>query len=125
MYIYSFEKLRVWALSKELAVKIYTLTNKFPPSEKYGMANQLRRAIISVCSNIAEGSTRKSKKEQAHFYTIAYGSIVEALNQIMIAYELAWIDEQSLTALRSDIEFITSRLNALRNAALGNGENDV
>lgn len=118
MYTYSFENLRVWNLSKQLAVRIYTVTKSFPDSEKYGMASQVKRAIISVCSNIAEGSTRKSKKDQAHFYTIAYGSLVEALNQILIAYELKWIKQEDLVALREDFEFITSRLNALRNSTL-------
>ena len=118
MYTYSFENLRVWNLSKQLAVKIYTVAKCFPESEKYGMASQIKRAIVSVCSNIAEGSTRKSKKDQAHFYTIAYGSLVEALNQILIAYELKWILQEDLVALRADFEFITSRLNTLRNSVL-------
>jgi four helix bundle protein len=118
VYTYSFEKLRVWILSKQLAVKIYNLTTDFPTSERFGMVSQLRRAIVSVCSNIAEGSTRKSSKDQAHFYTIAYGSIVEALNQILIAFDLKWINEEDLLVVRTDIEFITSRLNSLRKSTL-------
>ena len=63
MYTYSFEKLEVWIDAKEFAKLIYTLTTPFPGSEKYGLISQLRRAAISVCSNIAEGSARNSYKD--------------------------------------------------------------
>ena len=67
MYIYSFEKLEVWQLSKEFVKDIYRLTEKFPSEEKFGLTGQLRRASVSVSSNLAEGSSRKSAKEQAHW----------------------------------------------------------
>jgi len=67
MYTYSFEKLEVWKLARELVKEIYRLTEKFPSEEKFGLIGQLRRASVSVSSNLAEGSSRKSAKEQAHF----------------------------------------------------------
>ncbi len=63
MYTFSFERLDVWKKSRLLTKEVYSLTKKFPDDEKFGITNQLRRAVISVCSNIAEGSSRKSKKD--------------------------------------------------------------
>ena len=71
MYTYPFEKLEVWYLSKKLAVDIYKLTKTFPPEEKYGMVSQMRRAAISVSSNLAEGTARSTAKDRANFYQIA------------------------------------------------------
>ena len=61
MYIYSFEKLEVWNEAKEFAKSIYFLTSKFPDSEKFGLVSQLRKASVSICSNVAEGSARKTR----------------------------------------------------------------
>lgn len=118
MYTYAFEKLDVWILSKSLAVKIYFFTNSFPASEKYGMISQLRRASVSISSNIAEGSSRTTLKDQAHFYTIAYGSLIEVLNQLIISFELNWIKEVDLNELRMEIESLSRQLNGLRNYLL-------
>jgi four helix bundle protein len=76
MRVYGFEKLQVWQDSKSLAVMIYKVTSTFPDDEKYGLTSQMRRAIVSVSSNIAEGSSRNTKKDQAYFYGIAYSSLV-------------------------------------------------
>ncbi len=115
MYSYSFEKLEVWNLSKRLAVRLYSVTKDFPDTEKFGMVNQIRRAVVSVCSNIAEGSTRRTLKDQAHFYSISYGSLIEVLSQLMISKELDWIKEEILIEIRNEIEIISRRLYTLRN----------
>ena len=115
MYIYSFEKLEVWNESKEFTKSIYTLTSKFPDSEKFGLVSQLRRASVSICSNIAEGSARKSFKDKAHFTTMAFSSTVEVLNQLILSFELDFIKEKDYLKLRLDIESITNKLNGLRN----------
>ncbi|GGC86351.1 four helix bundle protein [Flavobacterium lutivivi] len=115
MYVYSFEKLDVWIEAKNFAKQIYTLTSKFPESEKFGLTVQLRRAAISIASNIAEGSARNSNKDKAHFTTIAFGSAVEVLNQLIISCELGFITEAEYIELRTQIESITNKLNALRN----------
>lgn len=115
MYIYSFEKLEVWNESKEFTKSIYTLTSKFPDSEKFGLVSQLRRASVSICSNIAEGSSRKSFKDKAHFTTMAFSSTVEVLNQLILSFELDFIKEKDYLKLRQDIESVTNKLNGLRN----------
>ena len=114
MYIYSFEKLEVWNEAKEFAKSIYTITSTFSDSEKYGLVSQLRRASVSICSNIAEGSARNSYKDKAHFTTMTFGSTVEVLNQLILCFELNFITESDYLKLRCDIESITNKLNALR-----------
>lgn len=83
-YISSFEKLQVWNDARGLVKQVYTLTEQFPITEKYGLVSQMRRAVVSVVSNIAEGSGRSSQKDQAHFYQIAFSSLIELLNQFII-----------------------------------------
>ncbi len=115
MYTYSFEKLEVWKESKDLSKSIYLITSSFPDTEKFGLTSQLRRASVSICSNIAEGSARKTNKDKAHFTVIAFSSAVEVLNQIILAYELEFISKDDYVSLREKIESITNKLNALRN----------
>lgn len=114
MKTYGFEKLEVWNDAKELAVKIYALTSTFPDSEKYCLSNQMRRAIISVSSNIAEGSSRNSTKDQAHFYSIAYSSLIEVLSQTLISYELGFVKKVDVELIRNEIEKVSNKLNALK-----------
>lgn len=115
MYVFSFEKLEVWIESKEFSKLIYSITATFPDTEKFGLISQLRRASLSIASNIAEGSARKSYKDKAHFTTIAFGSAVEVLNQLIISFELDFISEVDYLSLRDALESITNKLNALRN----------
>lgn len=119
MYTYSFEKLEVWIEAKEFAKKIYVITSKFPDSEKFGLISQLRRASVSICSNLAEGSARQSFKDKAHFTTIAYGSVIEVLNQLIIAVELNFLSQEEYRDLRTLIESITNKLNGLKKFQLG------
>ena len=93
MYLYPFEKLEVWQLSKLMVVKVYKLTASFPDSEKFGIVSQIRRSAISVSSNLAEGTGRNSAKDQAYFYSISYSSLMELLNQLLISKELHWISQ--------------------------------
>jgi four helix bundle protein len=115
MYTYSFEKLEVWIESKKLSKDIYLKTKNIPSEEKFGLTSQLRRASISICSNIAEGSARKTNKYKAHFTLMAFSSAVEVLNQIIIAHELELRNLEDYTNLKQQIESITNKLNALRN----------
>ena len=95
-YMYNFEKLDVWMTSKQLAVKIYQLIEKFPQEEKFALSDQLRRACISIPSNIAEGSGRISIREKVHFISIAYGSLMEVYCQLQIAEELRYIHDEDI-----------------------------
>ena len=74
---YYFERLDVWQQARQLVVQVYKLLEKFPKEEKYALCDQLRRSVISIPSNIAEGSGRIAKKETIHFLEIAYGSLME------------------------------------------------
>lgn len=118
MYLYSFEKLEVWNDAKLLAKSVYYVTENFPLEEKFGLTSQMRCAAISISSNIAEGSTRKTSKDQAHFITMAFSSAVELLNQIIISNELGHLKKEDIMDLRLQIEKVTNKLNALRRSKL-------
>jgi four helix bundle protein len=115
MYTYSFEKLEVWNESKEFTKSIYTITTTFPDQEKFGLISQLRRASVSICSNIAEGSARNTYKDKAHFTTMAFSSAIEVINQLILSFEMKFISEEVYTKLRLELESITNKLNGLRN----------
>lgn len=93
MQISSYKDLIVWQKSVELVVKIYQLTNKFPKSELFGLTNQMRRAAISIASNIAEGRCRGTKKDYTQFLRISLGSGAELETQIIISKRLNYITE--------------------------------
>ena len=95
----SFRKLNVYTNAKELVKQVYQLLKKFPREEQYALCDQLRRAVISIPSNIAEGSGRQSQKDQAHFYTIAYGSLMEVLSQLDVAQDLGYISPDEFVKL--------------------------
>ena len=117
-YKYSFEKLQVWQLAKSFTVSIYKMTEKFPEIEKFGLTGQLRRASVSICSNIAEGNSRISKKERAYFFQIAFSSTMEVLNQLIIAKDLNFLEKDDLKELRDSIDEISNKLNALHKKQL-------
>ena len=113
---YSFQKLNVWQEAKKLVVEIYHLLDEFPKFEKYALCDQIRRAVVSVPSNIAEGSGRKSLKEQIHFLEISYGSLIETYNQLLIAIDLSYITEESVEAIKPRIDSVAKMINGLSNA---------
>ena len=114
--VYSFEKLKVWQEAKKLVVDVYHLLDNFPKFEKYALCDQIRRAIVSVPSNIAEGSGRRSLKEQIHFLEIAYGSLMETYNQLLIAIDLTYITEESVEAIKPSIDAVAKMINGLSNS---------
>ena len=118
MYTFSFEKLTVWQNTRKLVKEIYKITRYFPEDEKFGLVSQIRRATVSVCSNIAEGSSRNTRKDLTHFYGIAYSSLMEVLSQIILSFDLEFIDGGQYESNRNAIEEISIQLNALRNASL-------
>lgn len=89
--ICSFKDLLVWKKGHELVLYIYKLTKKYPNEEKYSLADQMRRAVVSVTSNIAEGFSRKSYKEKMQFYYQSFGSLTELENQLIISKDLQYI----------------------------------
>lgn len=117
-FVYSFEKLNVWQEARTLVKEIYILTELFPITEKYGLSNQIQRASVSVVSNIAEGVSRFSSKEQIRFIEVAYGSLTEVYCQLIIAMDLKYIDEAKLESLKPAILKISNQLNALKKSIL-------
>lgn len=93
------KKLKVWKKSISLLKEIYKITKKFPPEEKFGLTNQMRRASISISSNISEGASRKSTVERKRFYEIARSSLVELDTQIEISIELNYLDQNNISGL--------------------------
>jgi four helix bundle protein len=109
----SFKELIVWQKSRVLAVNIYKLTSKYPTEEKYGLVSQLRRCSISVPSNIAEGWGRNSDGNFDKFLKISKGSLAELETQIIISFDLGFIDEIELNKLDAEITEIFKMLVSL------------
>ena len=116
MKTYSFEKLDVWQEARQLAGTIYKLTRQFTDEEKFGLVSQMRRCGISISSNIAEGTSRYSGKDQIRFYEIAYGSLMELLNQAIISCDLMFLPEDDLIAIRKEVDSIAHKLTRLSDA---------
>ena len=114
MNIYGFEKLDVWQKSRLLVRDIYLITKSFPDDERFGLTSQIRRAMISVSCNIAEGTSRWSNKEKIRFIEIAYGSLMEVVNCLMLAFDLEYISEQKILELRFNIDIVANKLNGLK-----------
>lgn len=115
-YEYGFEKLEVWKASIQFTKSIYKITNKFPDAEKFGLTAQIKRAAISISSNITEGSAKNSLKEQAKYTEIAFASLLEVINQLILAFELSFIMEDELEILRFEAENLSRQLNAFKNS---------
>ena len=91
--ITSFKDLVAWQEGHKLVLYVYVLTKNFPSDEKFALVDQLRRAVVSITSNIAEGFSRKTAADKASFYQIALGSLTEVENQIIIAKDLNYITQ--------------------------------
>jgi len=113
MMKYSFEKLEVWQDSRELTKLVYSITRTFPDDEKFGITNQMRRAAISVASNIVERSYRTTGKDKSYFMTFAYSSLMELLNQTIVSLDLKYVNEEQYNEIRNQIEKVSNKLNAL------------
>jgi four helix bundle protein len=111
--IRSFHDLTVWQRSIELSVQIYTLTRAFPKEEIFGLTNQLRRASVSISSNIAEGQSRLTKGEFVNFLSIARGSNAEVRSQLTLARHLGFGDETLIARCETQATEISKMLNAL------------
>lgn len=98
---------------------VYVLIKTFPREEQYALCDQLRRAVISVPSNIAEGSGRTSAKDQAHFLEMAFGSLMEVNCQIDIAYDLGYITKEDVARVEERVRAIAALLSGMRRKRLG------
>ena len=116
--VYQFEKLDVWQQARLLVVDVYRLIKRFPQEERYAMCDQLRRAVISIPSNIAEGMGRISVKETAHFLEIAFGSLMEVYCQLQVSVDLGYLSEEEFKQIKPQIHSISRLLNGLHRAKM-------
>jgi four helix bundle protein len=119
-YVYGFEKLIVWQKAIDFVELIYQETQDFPVEERYGLTNQIRRSAISIPANIAEGTSRLSYKDQAHFSQLSFSSLTETVNHLFIAHRLGYINQELLETLKLHALEISNLLNALRKSQLKN-----
>ena len=109
-----YRKLDVYNLSKQYVMQVYQLLRGYPEYERYALCDQLRRAVISIPSNIAEGAGRMALKERLHFYDIAYGSLTETVCQLEISRDLGYINDEQFSSLEETAKRISMTLIALK-----------
>lgn len=114
--MFGFEKLDVWKKAIELADEVYRVTRDFPDYERFGLANQMRRAAVSVSSNLAEGSSRGAGRDFARFVEIAYGSTMELVSQIHVAQRQEFIPADNARQLYRQAEEIARMLSGLKSS---------
>lgn len=113
---FSFENLEVYGKIRNLIKDVYNLQKDFPKEERFGLGDQLRRAVVSVSTNLAEGSGRNSLKEKMHYVEISYGSLMEVFCELQTACDLGYITSNQFNSLRTQITDIAKMLSGLRNA---------
>ena len=112
--MHNFKELNIWKKSIDLSVEVYELTKSFPDSEKFGLVSQLRRCVVSIPSNIAEGSSRSSDKDFARFLQIALGSAFELETQILISEKVLKFDKVKIAELTTKILEIQKMINGFK-----------
>jgi|SRR3989338_5746456 len=110
--IKNFTDLKVWQEAHILALQVYKITDTFPKQEMFGLVSQLRRAAVSITSNIAEGFSRISSKEKVHFYSISHGSLSEVENQLILAKDLGYLEIASFEKTSAQLLYVHKILNA-------------
>jgi four helix bundle protein len=125
MKTYSFEKMIAWQRAKELNLLIYKVAGDFPKDEMFGLVSQMKRAAISITSNLAEGSARKTKKDKARFYEIAYGSTIEILSQAIVSFELELLGKENYEHVRGMIDEVCFLISRLRKPLVDSGKEDT
>jgi four helix bundle protein len=111
--IKSFTDLNAWKEAHKLVLSTYEMTRRFPKEETYGLTGQMRRAAVSITSNIAEGFSRRSYSEKGQFYSIAQGSNTELQNQLIIAKDIDYIDSEKFETVSAQLIVVHKLLNGL------------
>ncbi len=111
--IRSFTDLNAWKEGHKLVLDIYGVTKKFPKEEQFGITNQIRRAVVSFTSNIAEGFSRNSFKEKLNFYSIALGSLTEVQNQLIISRDIGYLSNDNFKKLANQTIIASKLINGL------------
>lgn len=111
--IHSFTDLLAWREAHTLVIAIYRATQSFPKEEQFGLINQIRRAVISITSNIAEGFSRQHYKEKIQFYSTALSSLSEVQSQLLAARDLEFLDKKEFQTLADQTIFVSKLMNGL------------
>lgn len=122
-FTYRFEKLEVYQLARKFRVRIKKLTLNFPSDEKFELTSQIRRSSSSIASNLAEGSGRATSADQAHFTNISFASSLETIDHLIYAHDMAYINEETYTELRIDLDEIINKTNSLYKFQINQSEN--
>jgi len=116
--MFNFEKLEIWQAAINFADSVYAITRTFPDTERFGLTNQMRRAAVSISSNLAEGSSRTSRSDFARFVEIATGSLFEVVSQAIISKQQGFLAEPDFNQLYSACEKQSKMLSGLRRSLL-------
>ena len=122
IFMFNFEKLDVWQEAINFADFVYSLTRNFPGDERFGLTNQMRRAAVSISSNVAEGSSRSSRPDFARFVELATGSVFEVVSQATVATRQAFLSESDYRRLYDACEKQSKMLSGLRRSLLESSE---
>ena len=112
--VFAFEQLDVYKVARAYVRNVYFLSDKFPQKEDFALTSQIRRAAVSITSNIAEGTSRFSIKDKSHFIEIAYGSLMETYSQLQVATDLMYIKQSDVNEILPQVVELRNRLSALR-----------
>ncbi len=118
MVIKSFTDLHAWQEGHTLVLAIYKITKLFPQDERFGLIDQMRRCAVSITSNIAEGFSRKGKKEKAQFLYMSLGSLTELQNQLVVARDLGYITREAFKKLAEETIIVNKLINGLLKSSL-------
>lgn len=112
--MHNFRELNIWKDSVEMAAVVFSLTKSFPAEERYSLTSQINRSVVSIASNIAEGSARKSNKDFSRFLEMALGSCFELETQLIIANKFGYTDEKQFLELSSKIQLIQKMISSFK-----------
>lgn len=112
--VFAFEQLDVYKVARAYVRNVYFMSDKFPQKEDFALISQIRRAAVSITSNIAEGMSRFSIKDKSHFIEIAYGSLMETYSQLQVATDLMYIKQSDVDEILPQVVELRNRLSALR-----------
>jgi len=116
--MFRFEKLDVWQKAVDFADRVYVVTRGFPVEERFGLTSQMRRASVSISSNIAEGTGRSSNKDFAHFVEIGYSSLMETVSQTQVAFQQSFLTQSDRDVLYAGAEEVARMLSGLKASLL-------
>jgi four helix bundle protein len=112
--IKSFTDLTTWKEGHKLVLMIYRITDKFPEKEVFGLTSQMRRCVVSITSNIAEGFSRKTNKDKYQFYSVAEGSLTELQNQLLVSHDIGYLSKNDFWEIAEQTVKVHKLINGLK-----------